>query len=203
VEREHENFRGLVFNEVADIILTQAPEYSVKLTGPDNVVEFTESFVDGEILLIGGDNCYNGNYGFTIEISAPEIQYIALAGIGRIQATDTLKSDVIQIEVFGIGEVDANFIVDTLYTSVSGTVDFFYGGEAFYHEVNSTGDYDLNAYELETQNTSITFSGRGQNYVTVEEDLVVDIIGSGNVYYKGNPTIESNISGSGQIIDSN
>lgn len=203
VEREHENFRGIVFNEVADIVLTQAPDYSVKLTGPDNVVELTESFVDGEILIIGGDNCYNGNYGFTIEISAPEIQYVALAGIGRIQATDTLKSDVIQIEVFGIGEVEANFKVDTLYTSVSGTVDFFYGGEAYYHEITSTGDYDLNAFDLETQNTSIKFSGRGQNYVTVNENLAVEIIGAGNVYYKGNPTIESNISGEGQIIDDN
>ena len=203
VERDHKDFRGVVFNEVGDIVLTQAPEYAVKLTGPDNVIELTESFVDGEILIIGGDNCYNGDYGFKIEISAPEIQYIALAGVGRIQTTGTLESDVIQVEVFGIGDVEADFKVDTLYTTVSGTVNFVYGGEAYYHQINSTGDYDLDAYALETQNTSITFSGRGENYVTVHENLVVKIIGSGNVYYKGIPTIDSDISGSGQIIDSN
>jgi len=203
VERDHKDFRGVVFNEVGDVLLTQGPEYSVKLTGPDNVVELTESLVDGEVLIIGGENCYNGDYNLKIEITAPEFQYIALAGIGKMKTVGALESDVIQVEILGIGDIEANFIADTLYTKISGTADIIYSGEVFYHEINSTGDYELSAFALETQNTSITFSGTGQNYVTAYQNLYVKIIGIGDVHYQGNPDIESDISGTGQIIDSN
>ena len=203
VTRDHKDFRGVVFNEVGDVFLTQGPEYSVKLTGPDNVVDLTETIVDGEILIIGVDKCYNGDYDFKIEITAPEIQYVGLVGVGRIETVGPLETDVIQFEVFGIGEVEAEIYADTLYTTVSGNVTFDYAGEVFYHEISSTGVHEINAYPLETQNTSITFSGRGENYVTAYENLKVKIIGIGDVYYLGNPVITSDISGTGQIIDSN
>ena len=203
VQRDHKDFTGIVFNEVGDIVLTQAPEYSVKLTGPDNIVELTESMVNSGVLIIGGDNCYNGNYDLVVEVSAPEIEYIGLAGIGSIKTVGTLNHDIIEVEVFGIGDVEADFDVDTLYTTVSGTVNFVYSGQAYYHEVNSTGEYELRAYDMQTQNTSIKFSGSGLSYVTALQNLVVTIIGSGDVYYRGNPTIVPDISGSGEIIDDN
>ena len=125
------------------------------------------------------------------------------AAHGSIKTVGTLAHDIIEVEIFGIGDVEADFDVDTLYTTVSGTVNFLYSGEAYYHEVNSTGEYELRAYDLQTENTSIKFSGSGLSYVTALQNLVVNIIGSGDVYYKGNPTIVSDISGSGEIIDDN
>lgn len=203
VERDHRDFRGIVLNELGDAILTQGPEYSVKLTGPDNVVALTESLTDGEILIIGGSNCYNGEYNLKIEITAPEIQYVALAGIGQIETNGPLETDVIQFEVFGLGEIEAEVFADTLYTTVSGKVDILYAGEVGYHQINTTGDHEIDAYPLETLDTSITLSGTGDTYVSAFEFLDVKISGTGDVYYLGEPLVIKDITGTGQVIDSN
>jgi len=49
----------------------------------------------------------------------------------------------------------------------------------------------------------ITSTGIGDCEVNVIHILNVTISGVGNVYYKGNPTITSNITGLGQLIDVN
>jgi len=203
VEREHRDFRGIVINEVGDAVLTQGPEYSIKLTGPDNVVALTESLVDGEILIIGGSNCYNGDYNFKVEITAPEIQYVAHTGIGQIETNGPLETDVIQFEVFGISEIEAEVIADTLYTTVSGKVDILYAGEVGYHQINTTGEHEIDAYPLDTQSTLILLEGQGDTYVTAFNLLEVKITGTGDVHYLGEPLIISDITGTGQIIDAN
>jgi hypothetical protein len=39
--------------------------------------------------------------------------------------------------------------------------------------------------------------------VTVDNDLDITISGSGDVFYKGHPDINSSITGSGKVIDAN
>ena len=47
----------------------------------------------------------------------------------------------------------------------------------------------------------IVASGNAELYVS--QSLIVDIDGSGDVYYKGNPSMSVSIEGSGDVIDAN
>ena len=61
----------------------------------------------------------------------------------------------------------------------------------------------VKAFDMEVGTCIITSTGVGNCEVYVLDELTVTISGVGNVYYKGNPTINSTITGLGQLINAN
>jgi hypothetical protein len=62
-----------------------------------------------------------------------------------------------------------------------------------------SGAGDINAQNYEVENVNITLSGAGNIKTWVTNILSGDIRGVGNIYYKGNPTINVNVSGIGGV----
>jgi hypothetical protein len=69
--------------------------------------------------------------------------------------------------------------------------------------INFTGVGNVKAFEMKVGSCTITSTGVGNCEVYVLNDLNVTITGIGSVYYKGTPTISSEITGLGQLIDAN
>ena len=201
--RDVKDFKGVAFISQGDIFLTQGPEYAFSIQGPDNVVGFTTSKVDGELLVINTDACINGDYTLKIEITAPEFSFLNLSGFGSITSVNDITGNILVMELEGIGIVEADVYVDTLYTTIAGNGTINYTGEVLRHELSSSGDFRLNAYPLLTQHTDLNLAGFGDSYVRVDESLTVNISGTGKVFYQGDPTIDTNITGTGEVIDDN
>lgn len=66
-----------------------------------------------------------------------------------------------------------------------------------------TGVGHVNAFEMKVSTCVISSAGVGNCEVWILNNLDVTITGVGNIYYKGNPTITSSITGMGQLIDAN
>jgi len=61
----------------------------------------------------------------------------------------------------------------------------------------------VNAYDLDVGICTISSTGVGDCRVRVQDELYATITGVGNIYYKGNPSINQNITGVGQLINDN
>ncbi len=201
--RDVKDFKGVVFNNIGNLILTQGPEYSYTMSGPENVLDLTTTVVENGLLVIGADACFNGSYKVVVEITAPDYDLINLSGVGTIETVGKISGDIIEIEMFGIGDIGAEIVADTLITTISGTGKVSYTGSVIRHELSCAGKYELNSYGLVTEYTSISLTGIGDSYVMANKTLDVFIEGSGNVYYKGSPVIKSEITGTGSVIDKN
>jgi hypothetical protein len=70
-------------------------------------------------------------------------------------------------------------------------------------EIDLRGVGDIGAYNLPVDQCSVFSSGVGDCYVHVIKTLEVDISGIGNVYYRGQPDINSMVTGVGNLIDDN
>ena len=69
--------------------------------------------------------------------------------------------------------------------------------------VNLIGTGNFNGFPMTVKNCNVDISGTSNCEISVETSLDATIIGSGSVYYKGNPSINTNISGSGSVIQMN
>lgn len=69
--------------------------------------------------------------------------------------------------------------------------------------INFTGVGNIKAFDMKVGTCYITSTGVGDCEVNVINLLDVTITGIGSVYYKGNPTITSDVTGLGQLIDAN
>lgn len=201
--RDHKDFKGVVFSNVGDLILTQGPEFSFKIEGPENVVELAITKVENELLIIGSEVCFNGSYDIKVEITAPDYEQITFTGEGTITTVGQIDADILELELIGRGDIDAIIFADTLYTTIAGTGKVSYSGSVIRHQLIFSGDNALNSYSLVTDHTSINFTGIGDSYVTANKTLDVVLEGEGDVYYKGDPLVTSDITGTGSIIDSN
>jgi hypothetical protein len=201
--RDHKDFTGVVTTVVGNLQLAQGAEYNVEILGPENVVERTNTAVQSNLLVISTDDCFNGQYELLIKVTAPVYSSINFSGIGNLSTTNTITSKIMEVDLLGIGDIDAEIEADTLYTNVSGDVNINYSGAALRHEFQSTGQFVLKAFPLITDHTSLRIVGIGDSEVTANETLKVVIQGTGNVGYKGDPQIEQSITGSGAVIDMN
>lgn len=201
--RDHKDFTGVVTTVVGNLELTQGPEYNVEILGPENVVERTKTAVQSNLLVVSTDDCFNGQYELLIKVTAPEFSTINFSGIGTLSTPNTLTGKIVEVDLLGIGDIDADIEADTLYTNVSGDVNINYSGAALRHEFQSTGQFALKAFPLITDHTSLRIIGIGDSEVTANETLKIVIEGTGNVGYKGAPQIEQSITGSGAVIDMN
>lgn len=65
------------------------------------------------------------------------------------------------------------------------------------------GTGNFHGFPMIIKNCSVDISGTGNCEVSVEAKLAASIIGSGSVFYKGDPSTSTNISGSGSVIKMN
>ncbi len=87
---------------------------------------------------------------------------------------------------------------------LTGVGDFVLSGEDQDELIiNLTGVGNVLAYDMKVDACTITSIGVGNIQVHVISTLDVIITGVGNVYYKGNPTITSSVTGIGSLINAN
>jgi hypothetical protein len=69
--------------------------------------------------------------------------------------------------------------------------------------ITLNGVGNIESYELKADTCNIMLTGVGNCKVFVSNLLSGTLSGVGNVYYKGNPSINLNVTGVGRLIDSN
>lgn len=201
--RDVRDFKGITLYEHANLVLSQGADYVVKITGPQNVVELTNTTLVDDYLVISSEDCFNGDDELTIEVTAPEFELIYISSMGSLETAGLIAGSNIKVELLGQITGNANFEMDSIFTVAQGKGVLNYFGTASYHEMDVEGEYAFSGFPLITEHTAISLLGLGVCEVTANGRLDVAIEGSGKVYYKGSPDINSDIAGTGQIIDSN
>ncbi len=196
-------FNSIISSVVGDVEITLDQVFSIQVEGPENVVEALRFESNNNELLISSDKCFTGNYLLTIDIHLPELKSAHMAGIGSLKSIGTLQSADLAFSLTGVGDMDLDVIADSLSIELIGTGSVNLDGTVRKHVLKSTGEVQFNGYGLETKITDILSTGISNSYVYAEEQLNVKIDGTGHVYYKGTAAINSEISGTGKLIDDN
>jgi len=102
-------------------------------------------------------------------------------------------------EINGSGNIEADVVASEISSMIRGSGDFKYKGTTPLHTIRIAGSGDVEAFDLFTESTYIDIEGSGDAYVWVETLLDIFISGSGNVTYKGNPQLNMEIPGSGNV----
>jgi hypothetical protein len=94
-----------------------------------------------------------------------------------------------------------NVRANKVSTTIAGSGTIHIAGKADYHNVTIAGSGNLEALDFIVSSYDIQIPGSGECRIHVKDVLNVLIAGSGNVYYRGNPSvINTTIVGSGNVI---
>ena len=201
-----EDFNLNAFTELrlaldADVYLLQGDEHRIQIEAQPNIIDEIDFRIRNGVLTIGRDRCIRDHKKIEIYLTLIKLESLSNSGSGDIYSDSNLDVGYIDLNISGSGNVELNVEGTQINSHLSGSGDLRLWGsvDRIYHSVSGSGD--LNAFGLDVNEAHLNVSGSGDSEVNVYEYLDVNISGSGNVYFIGNPEIHSRISGSGQLIE--
>jgi hypothetical protein len=202
--RNISNFEGIDLRVSADVYFQQSATYKVEVSAQQNILDVLETYVTGNKLVVKYKNNIRvkSHEPVMVLVSAPSSNLFRVSGSGNISATGILNPVNLDLDISGSGNINLVEVnTGTIDASISGSGDIKINAGTANHEklkISGSGNFDLGNVLVQTANTHT--SGSGDIRLHASQNLDVKISGSGSVYYKGNPIINSSISGSGKLV---
>lgn len=196
-----DDLTGFELQIAADITLRQGETQTITVTGAQNHIDLLKTDVNNGIWKIKYTECTRGANDLHIDITVPDITYLAISGSGDVETDGrfTLQSNV-KVEISGSGDLELEVEASRLESKITGSGNMTLAGSAPDADHTITGSGKIEAFGLATDNTDAEISGSGNMKIAVAKNLNATISGSGDIYYTGNPAVTTRISGSGNVI---
>ncbi|MEH6559262.1 MAG: DUF2807 domain-containing protein [Oceanicoccus sp.] len=183
---------GSGYVEVDDL---STGDLSIKRSGSGDLLfaQITAEYVKIEV---SGSGDINGSL-----LNARELD-LRISGSGDIQLQQLLINETIDSNISGSATVTVDkLIANELEVSISGSGELTVNGKGRvkYQEIDITGSGGYFGAQVISETARLDIAGSGDADIHVIDKLAVDLTGSSDVIVRGKPTVDSNISGSGEI----
>lgn len=198
-DRSIEEFERVIIEGAFDVNIEYSETTSLSIETDENLLDYIETYNSGNrlILDVRDDECLRTNK-LLVTITTPYIEEVKLVGSGNVQC-GIFDVDEFTADISGSGNMDLDLYTKYLDIIITGSGDFKLDGSADYALIDISGSGDINGRSMPMDTCYATIIGSGDMELVVKDLLDVNISGSGNVYYKGDPKVHSSIDGSGDI----
>lgn len=194
IAKEHRALRGFERIELLgslDVEYTQADSFSVVVMAPDKVIDYVETRVEGNKLIVnmkGGDQLLNlgtaDSDDVTVRVTSPDFLGIELRGSGDFECKQLLDTDNLDIVLKGSGDIDFHDIIcDRVNVSLVGS-----------------GDVEVKNVQTQLSQMKLVGSGDIEMRFTNSGSVTSQLTGSGDITLKGSvKSFNYNVRGTGEI----
>ena len=200
-------FNDLSIALPATVNFTVSNDYTCTVRVDENIFEYLDiKMKDNELHL--GKKQANKNTRlkateFVIELTAPSLKEIDLAGSGTLNVLSPLAGEEMEVNIAGSGDIvlHETVSVNSIDLSVAGSGDLLSNElVADKLEANIAGSGDLKVVSGTVREAKANVAGSGDIVLTCEiENLEADIAGSGDIKARVNGKLKYGIIGSGDI----
>jgi len=194
-----QDFDRLRVSGAFTIELRQADRYEVVLVADRNLHEVIELSVHKGILRVSTRESIRKAESLKLRISMPALEGLDFSGATELIGVGNLSGDELYIETSGASEMKLQLAYDNLEIKSSGASEGHLTGRADRLLLQSSGASEWQAEELEVAEARVKMSGASNLRLWVRDNLEVDISGAGELLYRGQPAIQSDISGAATV----
>jgi len=212
--RSVDAFTSVTFAVPGTLHLRQGEPQSVDVEAPGDALDRIETVVDGNQLTVQSENdeglsglfdwlTGGGESADTppidVYVTVPTVEGLSVAGSGDVVAETPIESDDLDLQIAGSGDVESQLAVMRLTVNVAGSGDATLSGRSDEVTIEIAGSGNVRAIDLQAGTASVSTTGSGNTELHVTDRLDARVIGSGSVRYRGEPTVERSIVGSGTV----
>ncbi|MFB6248353.1 MAG: head GIN domain-containing protein [Salinibacter sp.] len=210
--RSVDAFTKVAFALPGTLHLRQGSTQSVELAGPSEALSRVETVVEDGRLRVRAeeDGGLSGLFDwFTddsdetasidVYVTMPTVEGVSVAGSGDIIAETPIETEQLNAEIAGAGGIEAEVTATRLTANIAGSGDLTLRGRADEVTVEIAGSGHLQAADLRVATAEVSTAGSGDAALHVTDRLSARLVGSGDVHYRGQPTVDTDIVGSGTV----
>jgi hypothetical protein len=134
-----------------------------------------------------------------INIYYKELDHIDASSFARIIFATPYEGKDLKVSLSGACGLEGEIFAERLSMDVSGAADINIKGKVRKVKGEFSGAGTLNAFDLLSDTCMLDIAGAADAKVSVAQYLKVEVAGAGEVIYKGDPTIDQNVAGAGDI----
>ncbi|PTN10559.1 putative autotransporter adhesin-like protein [Mangrovibacterium marinum] len=137
-----------------------------------------------------------------IFITVPDITALTVSGSGDIDNDGPLEARILSLTLSGSGSIKLDDLKSERVKAIisgSGNMELAGNSEAEDLSINISGSGGFRGTHFESRDVTVRVSGSGNAYIHCTNSLIARVLGSGSIYYEGNPRIDQSIGGSGQV----
>lgn len=137
---------------------------------------------------------YNGTL-VSAKVYYKELEELSLRGEETHKVVSPIKSEKLQLKIYGEGEVYLNEIeVQEFFATMYGESYLeVKQGNAKRQRIISYGEGDINTFGVQNTTAKVTAYGEGRVRLKVSDELKVTAYGEATVHYKGSPMVNRGI----------
>lgn len=174
----------------------------VSVRADDNIAALIMTQVEGDTLVVKvkPNTSIRTESPLVVTVDFTKLTQADLRGSGDLHL-NALKGEQFELSLAGSGDVRLdNAELGKLTTRLAGSGDIWVKGKCDDANYNLAGSGDVHAAELQAKRVNVDIAGSGNVRVHAAEALSVQIAGSGDVAYSGNPPkVSSRVVGSGDL----
>jgi putative autotransporter adhesin-like protein len=189
-----------------DVKLFKGKEGAITIKADENLMEYIITEVKSGTLKIKTKKGYNISTRKTIVVTVPfnDIDAVSLAGSGDIYSEDMINSSELKLSIAGSGNLNLKVSTKNLKSSIAGSGNMNLSGDTDQLTCSIAGSGNIDSYNLKATIATVKIAGSGDVKVNAVKEIHAKNVGSGNIYYSGNPSVEKTSSvGSGSIKKKN
>jgi len=173
-----------------DVFIEQGATQSVIVNGQANIIERLRTDVN--------NGQWIGAY------QASNLKLISMGSGDFVVSAPMTISNKLDLHTDASGDISISSInCRDLEIRIDGSGDVQVGGRTQNATYYIDGSGDIAAFDMTAPLSAVVSQGSGNVELTVTDRFDVNIAASGNVFYKGNPTITQSVTGSGRLVDRN
>lgn len=200
--RKHENFQSIDLRCDGNVTYQQDSVFKVEITAQENIVGLIETKVVDSELRFEFLREIRMHEAIEIVVHSPSLTSVVISGSGNFKTNSTLKATEMSLIVSGSGNITVPTLSCTSVKSTisgSGNISINAGaGTNATYKISGSGNVYASGFMV--KNADINISGSGNVSVYATDKLDINSDGSGDIRYKGNPVINSKMTGSGRLI---
>lgn len=193
---------GIVNNGSFDVEIDTALEGKAVVEGESNIIELVQVVQDSRgIMTVSLNPGINIIHFRRVVVRVPMLKggYAEMNGSGSIayKGDKPVESENFELRVNGSGDIQLRVQGKGLRANINGSGNIDVSGTTEDEDIVINGSGDFNGFGLIAQNAEISISGSGNADVHAEKTITGSIVGSGDITYEGEPSINVSEHGSG------
>lgn len=201
-----ETFSKIELNISGELILVADQNQFIEVHSHQNIIDILKiETQSGRLIIKTQPGKKIGKFDeLTFYVHTPAIEAITNSASGNISGGDSVEATSLVLKTSASGNINITGIncqsIDAK-ASASGNIKLSGSAENATFDVSGSGG--ISAFDLTALNTIAKTSSSGNIETSTVNNLNAKITGSGNIFYKGNPTITTEDNSSGSLINSN
>lgn len=190
----------VVLRGVGDLIVKQGERESLVIEAEPRILPKLRSRVAGGTLTLDIEGSVSTRQALRYHLTVRRLSAIRSDGSGDVRLAG-LRAEALSLALQGSGSLHAaGLALNEVELTIAGSGDVTLSGEASAQRIAIEGSGSCDAASLQTRRSSVRIAGSGDASVRARETLEVDISGSGDLTYYGNPRVTRRIEGSGSVV---